>query len=278
VWFALPDGRRVRAVAAGPKTLWLGDDVALDRLGDVRRGKSKALLADEVLRERVAELRSGAPLWSLVPDGQGSAAWLPGGALANSVRLAAAVVQKDPVELDVRFETKGQDAAVALRDRIDAWVADVRASPAMEHDPRLRELARRVRALSLLVARATEASARGLGQDHPDHRALMVVSTEAVELSRDLAAAEQATGASLDVPAPEAPAPTLPVASGSGVLPAVVASPGTSVAEAHGTRVDWKLRTQPALLLAALLAPSEAGVAPDALRRLRKTEDALPLR
>ncbi|MSP93223.1 MAG: twin-arginine translocase subunit TatC, partial [Myxococcales bacterium] len=185
VWFALHPGRRLRAVAAGSHSLWLGDDAAIDRLADVRQGRQAALIADDVERDRVAELMDAHPLWAFAPHAGGAAGWLPGGALGSSVQRAAGAIGKEPEELTLRFECKGNAAAAALRDRIDAWVADARSAPGAAADPRLRSTTRRLRALSMLIARATETSARSVGTEHPEYRTLMVLSTEAIELARE---------------------------------------------------------------------------------------------
>ncbi len=238
---------RWRAVAAGPHVLWIGDDGAVDVLARVRTKQLPALADDPVAVQGLRELRAGSPLWSLSLEPKGFSRWLPAGALQQNVKQVAVVYQPDPPSMQVRLDCKGPDAASALRDRLDAWVADQRhelqAAPA---DDRQRRTAENLSEIAVLLARTSEAAARLVPVGSVDHQTLMASSAQAMRLARELSP----TTAPATAPAPEADA----------ALGAAVRPPALVQAEAAGTSVTWKLQADSAPLLAMLAAPADAGL------------------
>ena len=246
VWFAHPSTKtRWRAVAAGKKVLWLGEDAGVELLSQARTGQSARLMADPTMADRVALLRGSGPVWSVAVSGAGTEKWLPAGAMRNSVKVATAQLAADKDELILRFECKGPDAASALRDRLEAWAADERRRLlGPQQTPQERYAAERLNELAILVARTAEAAARVLPVGSTDHQTLMSSSYQAMRLSR--------ATSPVDGDAP-------PV--GMGELALAVAPPATTDAEARGTAVLWTVQAQRARLLQLLLAPSPAAIA-----------------
>jgi Tat protein translocase TatC len=250
IWLPIgPRGERWRGVAASKQVLWLGTDSALERLGAVRRGLTPALVDDPVLRDRLAALRAEGSLWSLAPTEAGIAEWLPGGALGQNVRVATAVVSGDKGELVVRFDCKGPETALSLRDRIESWVADTRRAQVRPEDGRVDELTNRTRELALLVARVSESGARAIPQGSRDHQVLLNAGNEALALARQLGTTKHANA----------------LVEGLGPLAMAVRPPAVSSARVETTRVVWSLNAPASVLLAMLVAPSTAGLAPEAV-------------
>lgn len=254
-WFALDDrGRRGRAVAAGRRTLWLGDDAALLRLAEVRRGRTPGLVRDPAQAERVQALRSSGPLWSLAPTEAGVAGWLPGGALGQNVRAAGAVLAREQGRLVLRYDCRGVGAAAALRDRIDAWVADTRRTagpPTQDRD--LLVLVGRLRELALLVGRTADTTALGLPSGSREQVTLQTASSEAVQLARDLSEWR-----------------TPDTVIDSRALALLVQAPAVSTAEVRATTVFWTIQAEVPVLLAALAAPASSGLTADLARAVAK--------
>lgn len=247
--FALPGSTvRWRAVAAGKQVLWLGDDAGVALLNAARAGRSKKLIKLPGMGELLAQLRGSGPVWSLsvAPDGVGR--WLPAGALKGQVSVVTAQLGTDKDELTLRYECKGPDAATALRDRLDAWVADERqrlTGPAWTLKER--QAASQVAELAVLVARTAEAAARVLPVGSSDHQTLMASSYQAMRLSRD--------ASPTDDPAAHARAVAEQIDS---ELAAAVLPPGTASAEARGNAALWNVQAPQPRLLGLLLAPSDA--------------------
>lgn len=263
VWFTVPGAPAWRAVAAGPHLLWLGSDGGLAHLSAVRQGRSPALTGDKAVAQRLDALRSAGPVWSFLNTRAGIAGWLPGGALVDTVRLAAGVLDRDKSELVLKFECKGPEAAIALRDRIEAWVADSRRGTPALADKQVRDLAALAQELAELVARTAEASARVAQADGPDHRTLLASSARAARLARELGD----LGGQTETDA---------TPSSSGALAAAVQSPGVSTATVNATAVQWTLHGDLPGLLDVLAAPATTGLAPDAVRGLRATAEKPP--
>ncbi len=245
VWFAHPlYKQRWRAVAAGKKVLWLGEDAGVELLSSARQGQTPRLLADPTMAERLAMLRGSGPLWSLVVHAQGIERWLPAGAMRGNVVVASVQLSADKDELAIRLECKGPDAAAALRDRLDAWTADERRRlVGPQQNAEERHASERLTELAILVARTAEAAARVLPVGSTDHQTLMSSSYQAMRLSR-------ATS-----PTTEELEPTH-----LGELVAAVAPPATSEVQARGTAVAWIIQAPRAKLLQLLLAPSSAAL------------------
>lgn len=249
-WLVVPGGKgRWRIVAAGPHLLWLGDDSAVELLSRVRLGQAPRLLDDPVALQQLRDLRAAGPLWSLANDSKGFGRWLPAGALQQNVKTASAAYAGDKPELLIRFDCKGPEAATALRDRLDAWVADARrAMQVSPVDERYKKATENLAEVAVLLARTAEAAARLVPVGSVDHQTLMASSVQAMRLSRDLSP----TADSVALP-PEADA----------ALSAAVKPPALVQAEAAGTAVTWKVQGEGAGLLAMIAAPSDAGLQSD---------------
>ena len=249
--FALPGSTiRFQAVAAGKRVLWLGDDAGVELLSDARSGRAKKLLDDPGMSERLALLRGSGPVWAIAADGKGFANWLPAGALGHGVDLVTAQLHGDKEELALRYECKGPDAAAALRNRLDAWVADERRRvTGRALSPRERESANQLAELAILVARTAEAAARVLPVGSSDHQTLMSSSYQAMRLSRD--------ASPVDNPALQAQQMAALIDSdlGAAVLP-----PATTIAETRGNATVLSVQAPAARLLQLLLAPSAAAL------------------
>ncbi|MBM4344686.1 MAG: twin-arginine translocase subunit TatC [Deltaproteobacteria bacterium] len=250
--FGLPGSIvRWRAVAAGKRVLWLGDDTGVAMLNNARTGRAKKLLELPGMAETIGQLRGSGPVWSLAAASDGVAGWLPAGALKGQVAFATAQLGADKEELSLRYECRGPDAAAALRDRLDAWVSDERrrlAGPAWT--VRERQAASHLAELAVLVARTAEAAARVLPVGSTDHQSLMSASHEAMRLSRD--------ASPTDDEAAHARQLALRVDSeiGAAILP-----PATASAQTRGSATLWTVQAPQPRLLGLLLAPSDATLA-----------------
>ncbi len=234
---------RWRAVAVGRHLLWLGDDAAVDLLSRVRTKQVPGLAADPLALQAIRELRAGGPLWSLSLEPKGFARWLPAGALQQNVKQIAVTYQPEQPTLQVRLDCRGPDAAAALRDRLDAWVADQRQKLQLApSDAHQRHTAENLSEIAVLLARTSEAAARLVPVGSVDHQTLMASSAQAMRLARELSPTT-------------APAPEADSALGSAVRP-----PALVQAETSGTAVTWKIQAEAAPLLAMLAAPADAGL------------------
>ncbi len=244
------EGQTWQLTSSGKHHLWLGQQGAVVRILAVQSGQKAALSADPLMAERLATLRLSGPLWSLTPDNKALAQWTPGGALAQTIKAASAVLTRDKGELTLRFDCKGPDAAVALRDRIDAWVADKRRDGGgLGLDGEIDKIAGRLRELALLQARATEASARMLPAGSADYQALVSNAAESLKLARELAAYKAVPTATVK-----------PI----GPLEQMVQPPATSNAESANTLTTWKIQGDLAQFLLVIAEPSAVGIAVDA--------------
>jgi len=248
-WFRPEQGRPPwRAVAASKRVLWLGTDGGLAHLSAVRQGRAPALAADPQLADRVATLRGAGPLWSLAPTAKGVAGWLPGGAMGQNVRSAAAVLARDRAELALSYECRGPDSAISLRDRLDAWMADSRRLPRSASGGSAPVVADRLRDLALLVARTAESTARLATPGTQDHQELSRAAAEAAHLARELANAPQ-------------PA-RLQAEPATDVLTTLVQPPALAHAESSQGHVTWTIQGELPRLLDALVAPASAVAVP----------------
>ncbi len=249
--FALPGSTvRWRAVAAGKQVLWLGDDAGVALLNAARAGRSKKLVELPGMADLVAQLRGSGPVWSLSVAPEGVGRWLPAGALKGQVSVVTAQLGADKDELSLRYECKGPDSATALRDRLDAWVADERhrlAGPAWTL--RERESASQLAELAVLVARTAEAAARVLPVGSSDHQTLMASSYQAMRLSRDASPTDEGVARARQL------AQTVDSELGAAILP-----PATASAEARGNATLWTVQASQPRLLGLLLAPSDASL------------------
>lgn len=256
-WMPALSGRgRWRVVAAGKGILWVGDDVAVESLSEARQRRRPRLVDDPALVEQFDAIRGAGPVWALAVNSKegGLARWLPAGALQMNVRAATAFLVADKNDLEMRFACKGPDAAQALRDRLDAWVADSRRRTQPQFgDEQQRRSAQHLSELAVLVARSAEASARLLPIGTNDYQTLMASSHQAMRLSRELAPAD-------------APAPTAPLEAADQALAQAVASPSIVQAEVRGSTVVWKVQAELAKLIAMAAAPSDAGIDAQVLR------------
>ncbi len=271
VWFPVPGGPSWRAVASSAHVLWLGDDGGLAHLSAVKQKRKPALIQDKGVEQRLADLRSGGPVWSYVPSPQGIAGWLPGGALANTVRLASAVLERDKRELTVRFECMGPEAAIALRDRIESWAADSRRTATRPSDRHVQELSTRVQELAQVMARAADASSRLAPPNSPDRATLEAGSARAFQLARELAGlGPGATPRHPDSPGPQREAEAAQAGHDeSSVLMQALQPPAVSTTTAVATAVTWTVQGDMGRLLDLLTAPASTGLAPEALRALK---------
>ena len=222
-------GARWQVMALGKRTLWLGHESVLARLMAVQTGKAPALTSDAVMAERLLALQGSGPVWSLTADKRGTAHWLPGGALAQHVKLGVAMWNDK--DLTLRLECRGSDAAASLRDRLETWLADIRQRD-VQHDS---TLARRMGRLAALLAQAWQIQARNAGPTHPD-------TQQWSNLARDANALSQEVGMAL--------APT----ATTDPLVALVQPPTTSRVELEGAVVVWHLQVDVAHMLGVLLA------------------------
>lgn len=254
-WMPAPSGRgRWRAVAAGKALLWVGDDVAVEALAEARHKRRPRLVDDPALMEQFDAIRGAGPIWSMTNGGAegGLGRWLPAGAMQANTLAATAFLGAEKPDLEVRFACRGPAAATALRDRLDAWVADSRrrTAPVAADDAHYRA-AQQLSELAVLVARSAEASARLLPIGTNDYQTLMASSHQAMRISRDLAPAEK---------------PAVAADKTDEALVRAVAAPGLADAEVRGSTVVWKVKGELARLLALMAAPSDAGIDADVLR------------
>ncbi len=222
-------GVRWQVMALGKRTLWLGREAVLARLMAVRTGKTPHLTADAVMAERLQTLQGSGPVWALTADKRGTAHWLPGGALAQHVKLGLAVWNEK--DLTLRLECRGPEAATALRDRLETWLADIRARDTQRDSA----VARRMGRLAGMMAQAWQLQARAGGVTNPDTAQWNALAREANALSQEV---NLATG---------------PTAT-SDPLVQLVQPPTTSRVELEGAVVVWHLQVDVARMLGVVLA------------------------
>ena len=230
VVFADESGRWT-AVALGKRTLWLGRAEVVDELRAVQSGRKPALVHDAVMAERLQALAGSGPLWAIAPTPTGVAAWLPGGALAEHVKLAMATWNDK--ELTLRLECKGQDAASSLHDRLETWLADVRHVTA-GLDPALQ---RKVTRLAGLLAQAAQIQARAAAVNTVELREWNNLAREANQLSQDTAL------------------PRTPTATEVDTLRQVLSPPTTSQIDVQAAVVTWRMELDKSRLAQFLTAP-----------------------
>jgi hypothetical protein len=250
--FTLPGAKgRWRVAAPDPNTLWIGHDAALVHLAAVRRGQLPAFGDDPMLVDAIGNQRATGPLWSVSMRAEGIGAWLPGGALSDTVTLAAATVDAAASHLTLEYNCKGEDAARALHARLDAWIADVRgpAVDTSDEGEAMRLLAGRVGTLTRLVERIGNATANNSPQGSEDHLALLQATQEAAQMAEAL---ERLTSA-------RRRAPLRPI------LERLVQAPSVSTTHLDGAQVRWSVEAPAGWILATLFAASEHGLAPAAL-------------
>ncbi len=252
---------RWRVAAPDNDTLWIGHDAALAHLAAVRRGQVPSFSDDPMLVDAIGSLRASGPLWSvsLSPDGIG--AWLPGGALSNTVTLAAATVDATANRLVLEFNCKGEDAAHALRARLDSWTADVRRSvvDASGDGKALQLLAGQVGTLTRLVERVSNATANTSPQGSEDHLTLLQVSQKAAQMAEQLERlAHRRAGER-----PRRPP----------ILERLVQAPTVLTTAVDGAQVSWTIEASAGPILTALFAASEHGLAPAALATKKEPKD-----
>lgn len=262
--FALPGTEeRWRVAAPDDGTLWIGHDAALAHLAAVRRGERPALGDDPQLVETVTSLRASGPIWSISLASAGIAAWLPGGALADTVTFASATIDARAARVALTLHCRGPEAARALRTRIEGWVADVRgqdkSAQVRAEGAAVARLSGQLEELARLLARATEATAAAGPQGGEDHVRLLEVSAEANRLAQDMAN----LGRRQQAQPTEAPPPE---AVSTSVLAALVARPAVSTLGVDDGTVHWSVEATPDLVVQALFAPSTKGLDPAALR------------
>lgn len=222
-------GVRWQVMALGKRTLWIGREAVIARLMAVKTGKTPALTADATMAERLMALQGAGPVWALTANPLGTAHWLPGGALAKHVKLGVAVWNDK--ELTLKLECKGPEAASALRDRLETWLADIR-----QHDTtRDSAQARRVGRLAGMLAQAWQIQARNGGPTNRD-------APEWANLARE------ANGLAQEVSLSLGPTTT------TDPLVLVVQPPTTSRVELEGGVVVWHLQVDVARMLGVILA------------------------
>ncbi len=225
---------RWQVMAIGKRTLWLGREAVLSRLMEVRTGKKPALTADAVMAERLVALQGSGPVWALTADTHGTAHWLPGGALAQHVKLGVAMWNDK--ELTLRLECRGPEAAASLRDRLETWLADIR----QRDTQRDTALARRMGRLAGMLAQAWQIQARNAGVTNPDTQQWSTLAREANALSQEV-------GLSLG--------PTVT----TDPLVQLVQPPTASRVELEGAVVVWHLQVDVSRMLGVVLAGGAAG-------------------
>lgn len=244
------DKARWRVAAPDEGTLWIGHDAALAHLAAVRRGEEAGIGSDPQLVDVIAGLRGTGPLWSISLSGVG--AWLPGGALADTVTRAATTVDGRASKLRVHFVCKGEDAARALHVRLESWAADVRTPAASQKkDEAIRALATRVLELTRVVERIGAATASTAPQGSQDHLSLVQAAQQANDVAEELARFKR--GSAVDPPAARS------------ILERLVQPPAVWTARADGAAVIWTVEAEAELVLSAFFAPSPHGLAPQLL-------------
>lgn len=238
--------RRLRLVAAGKRLLWLGDDAATAALSRVVADRSLAAGQDEALAGAMDALRGEGAVWALAPSASGLTAWLPGGALRDSVRFASALLNGDGKSLRLRFVCKGPEAAQALRERLESWAADHRAQPALPAGTQA--LSEQVAGLAAAVAAVAEAQARQLPPGSPEAQRLRDTAREVLQTRRQLQE-QLRLGPSASAGSAAAP---------DALLTAVVQASTAMRFEVRLAEVDWTLEAPQGALLALLGAPGAA--------------------
>ena len=223
------NGARWQAMALGKRTLWLGKEALLARLTAVHTGQQPRLTADPLLAERLTALQGSGPLWALTVATPGVAHWLPGGALAQHVKLGLGLWQDK--ELTLRLECRGQDAAMALRDRLEAWLADLRGREGQRDPSQVRRLGR----LAGMLAQAWQIQSRNAATSTVDAQQWAALAREANALAQEVGLALGPT-------------------TTSEPLVAVLEPPTSWRLEVEGAVVVWHLQIDVARLAGVILA------------------------
>jgi hypothetical protein len=257
--FAL-EGEKTRWRVAAPddNTLWLGHDSALARLAATRRGEVEAIADDQLLTDTVTQLRASAPVWSFTATPSGFAKWLPGGALSDMVTQAQGVISKRGDAITFRLACLGTNAAEAVRNRIDSWSADVRATGSDVEAPTEERLISRIEKIALLLSRIGDATALNAPLESRNRRSLQEIGEEARLLAGQIAE-RKAKRAAL----PE----TTPIAT-------LVQSPAISTVRSNGADVIWKIETSSERIFEALFLPSRRGLSVETVQRLVQSRKA----
>lgn len=242
-----PSPRRLRLVAAGRRVLWLGDDAATAGLAQVRDDRALAARNDETLAGALESLRGEGAVWAVAAAPDGIGAWLPGGALRDTVRLASALLSRDGKSLRLRFVCKGPEAAQALRERLESWAADHRSTESLPTESAV--LTEQVLGLASAVASLAEAQARQLPAGSQDAQKLRETAREVLQTRRQLQERLRIGTVS----------PAASARLGDGVLTAVVQSATAMRFEVRQTEVDWTIEAPEGALLAMLGAPGASG-------------------
>jgi len=225
-------GRDVRVLAVDTHLMWIGPDAALSRLALTREGREPALVDEAGLRDHLQTLRATGPIWQLTAGGDRAGTWLPAGALASGVKWASRVLGdlRDP-SLLTTYQAEDGPRAYALRDRLDGWVADMRATSKRTAQG-VGGMSESVRALAAAVKKASRAQAALVPAGSEARRALD-------EVARDVARLEIAL----------APQPDRPVED---PLARALQGDLRSEVQARSTQVLWTLRGELGRLVALL--------------------------
>jgi hypothetical protein len=256
------ESKRWRLAAPDGNTVWLGHDSALAHLAATRRGEREAIADDQLLTDAVTQLRASAPVWSFTKNTSGFSKWLPGGALSDMVTQAQSVISKRGDAITFRLSCLGADAAKAVRNRIDAWSADIRAASTTEETPREDRLVNRIEKVALLLSRLGEATALNAPLESRNRRSLTEIGEEARRLADEISARKADK---------DNRAQTTAIAS-------LVQSPAISTVRSNGSEVVWKVETSSERIFEALFLPSEHGISPETVQRLTqaKQDEAKP--
>ncbi|MCO4760164.1 MAG: twin-arginine translocase subunit TatC [Myxococcales bacterium] len=243
--FSLPGDRsHWRIAAPQPDVIWLGNDAALARLAKVRSGDAPALVEDMRITELLEPLRASGPLFAVTLAQSGRTGWLPQGALAETVDLVTASLQKDGKRLRITYRCQGEDNARSLRDRLQIWTAEQRdtLTKPRRGTAELREISSRLGKVAGALARVADATARMMPDGSPDQISSLKASHDAMLIAREL---RGFSPGSKDAP--------------SGPLARLIAPPAVSDTEARVAEVTWTVEATSDRLIDALFAPTGAG-------------------
>ena len=256
------DERLWQITAPQDDVLWIGHDAVLAQLAATRTGERAGLTEDVHFAEMVEELRAGGPLWSLTLSPSGIAGWLPNGALADQIDRASAVIDADGKRLVVRLVARSEVDARSIRDRLTVWSAEVRAkaeqlAASPPTDDRVELLTRRLAAIASIIGRIGETAAKALPDGSSEQITLLSAGHDAGRLGRELRSV---------TPPPQTIAYS--------PLDALVVPPSIFELALRNSVVSWKTEADPAVLVAALLAPSKIGFDPARLDEMEPKRDA----
>ncbi|MCB9738853.1 MAG: twin-arginine translocase subunit TatC [Deltaproteobacteria bacterium] len=251
-----------RVTAPQPDVLWIGHEDALVELAATRSGDRAALADDVRFAEQVEELRAAGPLWSIALSSVGVAGLLPGGALADRIERASAVLDRDGHTLLLRLVARSEADARSVRDRLAVWASEVRASaeptPKTPSDDRIELLTRRLAAIAGLVGRVGETAARALPDGSSEQITLLAASHDAARLGRELRSVQP----------PEAPV------ARKDALAALVSPPAVFETSLRTATLSWKIEAPTTTLLEGIFAPTRVGLDPEGLKKKPEAGDA----